>query len=117
MARLWHEALGADVDCAATGDVAVEVLQRTDYDVVLVNRLLAADGSSGLEVIERLLALRRESPVMLVSDRTNVQGYCGQARRGARIRRSTPWRALDVGFGLAHRQWFQGTIAKGEMMP
>ena len=89
MARLWHEALGAEVDCANTGDDAVEMLQRTDYDVVLVNRVLAADDSSGLQVIERLLALRREIPVMLVSDRMDAQDAA--VRLGA-VR----------GFGKAH---------------
>ncbi len=73
MARLWHEALGAEVDCANTGDNAVEMLQRTDYDVVLVNRVLAADKSSGLEAIKRLLVLQREIPVMLVSDLAEAQ--------------------------------------------
>lgn len=73
MARLWHEALGAEVDCANTGNIAVEMLQRTDYDVVLVNRVLASDESSGLEVIKRLLTLRREIPVMLVSDLAEAQ--------------------------------------------
>jgi CheY-like chemotaxis protein len=73
MARLWHEALGAEVDCANTGDGAVEMLQRTDYDMVLVNRVLASDESSGLEVIKRLLMLQREIPVMLVSDLAEAQ--------------------------------------------
>ena len=73
MARLWHEALGAEVDCANTGDNAVEMMQRTDYDVVLVNRVLASDESSGLEVIKRLLVLQREIPVMLVSDLAEAQ--------------------------------------------
>ena len=73
MARLWHEALAAEVDCANTGDEAVQMLQRTDYDIVLVNRVLAADRSSGLEVIEQLLKLRRETPVMLVSDHADAQ--------------------------------------------
>src|SRR5258706_7741866 len=73
MARLWHEALGAEVDCANTGDNAVEMLQRTDYDVVLVNRVLAADKFSGLEAIKRLLVLQREIPVMLVSDLAEAQ--------------------------------------------
>lgn len=73
MARLWHETLGAEVDCADTGDEAIRMLQTTHYDLVLVNRVLAADHSSGLAVIEQLLALGRECPVMLVSDHTVAQ--------------------------------------------
>ena len=73
MARLWREALGAEVQCANTGDDAVEMLQSNDFDVVLVNRLLAADGSSGLEVIEQVLELGVKIPVMLVSDLPEAQ--------------------------------------------
>jgi chemotaxis response regulator CheB len=73
MARLWHDALGAEVDCADTSDDAVEMVQRNDYDVVLVNRVLAADKSSGLEVISRLLELKLRAPVMLVSDLPEAQ--------------------------------------------
>ena len=73
MARLWQEALGAEVDSADTSDEAVEMVQSAAYDLVLVNRVLDADESSGLAAIERLLALRREVPVMLVSDLAEAQ--------------------------------------------
>ena len=89
MARLWHDALGAQVDCADTSDDAVQMLQNNDYDVVLVNRVLAADESSGLEVISRLLELGLTTPVMLVSDLSEAQDAA--VRLGA-VR----------GFGKAH---------------
>src|SRR5437879_5530217 len=89
MARLWHEALGAEVECADTSDDAVEMLQSNNYDVVLVNRVLAADESSGLEVIARLLELGLKTPVMLVSDQPQAQDAA--VRLGA-VR----------GFGKAH---------------
>jgi DNA-binding NtrC family response regulator len=73
MASLWQEALGAEVDCAETSDDAVEMVQGNEYDVVLVNRVMAADGSSGLEVVARLLEVGLESPVMLVSDLPEAQ--------------------------------------------
>ena len=73
MARLWHEVLGAEVECVDTGDDAVEMAQRNEYDVILVNRVLAADESSGLEVIARLLELGLKTPVMLVSDLPKAQ--------------------------------------------
>ena len=89
MARLWHEALGGKVECADTGDAAIEMVRKNDYDVVLVNRVLAADESSGLEVIERLLELGMKTPVMLVSDQPEAQDAA--VRLGA-VR----------GFGKAH---------------
>ncbi|HEV3417287.1 MAG TPA: response regulator [Pirellulales bacterium] len=73
MAALWRDRLGATVDRVANGKDAVERLKNGDYDVVLVNRVLAADGSSGLDVIEDLLSANTSVPVMLVSDLTDAQ--------------------------------------------
>jgi len=73
MARLWREALEAEVERADTGDEAAELLASQDYDLVLVNRVLAADRSSGLDVIERLRARNVHVPIMLVSDLPEAQ--------------------------------------------
>ncbi len=73
MARLWREALEAEVKCADTGEEAAELLASHDFDLVLVNRVLAADRSSGLEVIERLRAQNVHVPIMLVSDLPEAQ--------------------------------------------
>ena len=73
MARLWREALEAEVERADTGDEAAELLASHDYDLVLVNRVLAADRSSGLEVIERLRTQNVHVPIMLVSDLPEAQ--------------------------------------------
>jgi CheY-like chemotaxis protein len=73
MAALWRDKLGATVDRVATGKDAVERLKNGGYDVVLVNRVLAADGSSGLDVIEDLLSAKTSVPVMLVSNLTEAQ--------------------------------------------
>jgi DNA-binding NarL/FixJ family response regulator len=89
MARQWHDVLGAEVDGADTSDDAVEMLQSHNYDVVLVNRVLAADESSGLEVISRLHELGLTTPMMLVSDLPEAQDAA--VRLGA-VR----------GFGKAH---------------
>jgi|SRR6267142_165763 len=89
MARLWHEALGATVECANLSDDAIEMVRRNDYDLVLVNRVLAGDESSGLDVIARLLELGLKTPVMLVSDHPEAQDAA--VRLGA-VR----------GFGKAH---------------
>ena len=59
---------GAEVTRAATEDEAVELLRAGSYDLVLVNRILDADGSSGLEVIGRICTSTNPPPVMLVSD-------------------------------------------------
>lgn len=73
MATLWKQSLGAKVDSAASGDDALQRLEAHKYDVVLVNRILAADDSSGLEVIEQIKDAGINVPVMLVSDFPEAQ--------------------------------------------
>jgi len=77
MEALWREQLDAQVDNADTCHDALTCLSRNGapgYDVVLVNRVLAADGSSGLEVIRQIVELGKSAPpVMLVSDLPDAQ--------------------------------------------
>jgi two-component system chemotaxis response regulator CheY len=69
--------LGADVARADTPDEAEEMLRAERYDLVLVNRLLDLDGSSGLELIRALKESQdpalADIPVMLVSDYPEAQ--------------------------------------------
>ncbi|HEY7116069.1 MAG TPA: response regulator [Tepidisphaeraceae bacterium] len=73
MAALWRDTLDATVDRVANGSDAAARLGTGAYDLVLVNRVLAADGSSGLDVIEDLLRSHPPVPVMLVSDLRDAQ--------------------------------------------
>ena len=72
MAARWKSA-GASVDCAANASDAVGLLAQESFDIVLVNRILAADRGSGLEVIRSLLAAGLKAPIMLVSDLSEAQ--------------------------------------------
>lgn len=73
MEALWREKLGAEVDSVDYGDDAIAQWKSRKYDIALVNRVLAADGSSGLQVVESLVNLGKGAPVMLVSDRSDAQ--------------------------------------------
>jgi DNA-binding response OmpR family regulator len=73
MASLWQRELGATVDPSARADDALRRLEAHKYDVVLVNRILAADGSSGLAVIQQIKEAGVTVPVMLVSDLPEAQ--------------------------------------------
>lgn len=73
MERLWKTELGATVDRVASADEAVEKLAGARYDVVLVNRVLAADGGSGMDAIGRVREAAPDVPVMLVSDIEDAQ--------------------------------------------
>jgi CheY-like chemotaxis protein len=54
---------------------ALAELRRNAYDLVLVNRVLDADGTSGLDLIRALNAAEalRQVPVMLVSNYAEAQ--------------------------------------------
>ena len=83
MERLFREKLGAAVTDASSLDEAKQCLERESYDIVLVNRELASDGSSGVELIECLMRDGCDVPVMLVSDHDDAQQSamaCGAVR-------------------------------------
>src|SRR5258706_7999011 len=73
MSRLLREKLDATVDCAATEQDATRHLASGKYNLVLVNRILAADGASGVELIRTLIKSGCTIPLMLVSDHTDAQ--------------------------------------------
>ncbi len=61
------------VDRAHSKDEAVALAAEHAYDLVLVNRLLARDGSRGLDVIAALRAAHPALRLMLVSDYPEAQ--------------------------------------------
>jgi DNA-binding NarL/FixJ family response regulator len=60
------------IDSAATAEDAFALLRERSYDVVLVNRILNGDGSSGMDFIALAHAKNRH-PFMLVSDYEDAQ--------------------------------------------
>jgi two-component system, chemotaxis family, chemotaxis protein CheY len=73
MSRLLREKLDATVDSAATEEDATRSLGAGKYNLVLVNRVLAADGASGVKLIHTLIESGCTAPLMLVSDRADAQ--------------------------------------------
>jgi CheY-like chemotaxis protein len=65
----------AEVIATDSGDEATKLLLAQAFDLVLVNRILDANGHSGLEVIRQLKADDgfRDVPVMLVSNYEDAQ--------------------------------------------
>ena len=76
MALAWQSSgrnASAQVTNAADADEALKAAEAKDYDVILVNRLLASDESSGLDVIDQLIEAGVKSPIMMVSDMSDAQ--------------------------------------------
>ena len=61
------------VDSADTIDDAIDKLTSQHYDLCLVNRKLAFEGSSGVDLIAAAKDAGVATPIMLVSDREDAQ--------------------------------------------
>ena len=75
IARALQQTFLAEVVPASTADEALLLLGQELFALVLVNRILDADGSEGLDVIRRIKADEKLAsvPVMLVSNHEEVQ--------------------------------------------
>ena len=58
----------AAVDKADRGSDALSLLQEHDYSLVMVNRLLDIDGSSGMDVISSIQKQYPDVPIMLITN-------------------------------------------------
>ena len=73
MARLLKSQLDATVENVSTAADAKRKLAAGKYNIVLVNRVLDGDRSSGIELIADLAGTGMTTPLMLVSDREEAQ--------------------------------------------
>jgi len=71
--RVFGERLGLFVGAAATASEAESLLQCRAYALVFVNRVLDADGSSGVSLLRDLIMRSPSTPMMLVSDYEDAQ--------------------------------------------
>jgi CheY-like chemotaxis protein len=73
--QVFSRHFGAEIVPADSADEAVDRLQEGPFQLVLVNRILDADGGSGVDVIRRFRGDKRfaKIPVMLVSNHDDAQ--------------------------------------------
>ena len=83
----FRQAFGAEVESASTQAEALRLLRQEPFALVLVNRILDADGDSGVDLIRQIKAddALRATPVLLVSNYADAH---------ARRSRPAPSRAL-----------------------
>lgn len=70
---LLQQIASADVDAAGTAGETEKLLQQNQYNLVLVNRILDRDGSSGIDLIKQLRQIPNCPPLMLVSNLHDAQ--------------------------------------------
>ena len=73
-----QEQLGATVVNASTAQAAGQKLDGGAFDLILVNRVFAADDASGLDWIRQYKSEGGQTPVMLVSDHADAQKQAQQ---------------------------------------
>jgi len=73
IAELLERLSKTQVDAAQDAQETEKMLAQNKYDLVLINRILDADGSSGVELIKKLRAKPNCPPVMLVSNLPDAQ--------------------------------------------
>jgi CheY-like chemotaxis protein len=78
--RVLRGSFGAEVIASDSAQDALEKLREGSFALVLVNRVLDADGSSGMDVIGAIQAEEslRSVPVMLVSNYEDAQAEAVQ---------------------------------------
>ncbi len=85
ISRMIEDNFNASVIGVASKAEAESTLGAGSVDLILINRLLDADGSSGLAIIQELQSgSHRDIPVMIVSNYENAQESAigAGARRG-----------------------------------
>lgn len=75
LSHMLQKQFGAEVGRATGASQALEALRAGQFDLVLVNRVFARDGGSGLDLIRQLKADPHlaATPVMLLSDYPEAQ--------------------------------------------
>jgi two-component system chemotaxis response regulator CheY len=79
ISRTFQSELGAAVDPADTLEEARDLLETGEYALILINRQLDIDHSSGLSVLKQLRADHPATPMMLVSNYPEAQQQAQQA--------------------------------------
>jgi DNA-binding response OmpR family regulator len=73
IADFLQHIVSAHVDIAGTAAETEKLLQQTRYNLVLINRILDRDGSSGIDLIKQLRQVPNCPPLMLVSNLPDAQ--------------------------------------------
>lgn len=80
---------GFDVSIATEGNSGLDMLSRAEYDLLLLD--LALPGESGLDLLPRIVSLRPEMPVIMITAYGTVGNVIEAIRAGAENFVQKPW--------------------------
>jgi DNA-binding NtrC family response regulator len=92
--RLLLSSEDFDVTTAASPAELVSTLERSDFDVALIDHTSTRDttsGQEGFELLERMKAIDPTLPVLVMTGWSSVAGAVEAMRRGARDYIEKPW--------------------------
>jgi two-component system chemotaxis response regulator CheY len=91
ISRVLRSAFGSEVLGVDSPREALDHLRQGTFSLVLINRVLDADGSSGLDLIRAIRSedALRDVPVMLVSNYEDAQSQAVQAGASAGFGKSS----------------------------
>src|SRR6476469_315520 len=92
--RLLLSSEDFDVTTAASPSELVSTLERSDFDVALIDLNYTRDttsGQEGFELLERIKAIDPTLPVLVMTGWSSVAGAVEAMRRGARDYIEKPW--------------------------
>src|SRR5258708_21735666 len=85
---------GYDVDAAASPSAVLSLVEKADYDAVLIDMNYTRDTTGGLEGLDLITRLRTTDaflPVLVMTAWGSVDGAVEAMRRGARDYVEKPW--------------------------
>jgi len=85
---------GYDVDSAGSGEEALELVKRNDYDIVISD--LKMPGMNGMELLAHIKKLKPETRVIMITAYATIESAVEAMRRGASDYISKPFKINEI---------------------
>jgi len=92
--RLLLKTHGCDADTVSSPHAVLSALEKRDYDALLLDMNYTRDttsGQEGLDVLQQLVGLEPDLPIIVMTAWGSVEGAVEAMRRGARDYIEKPW--------------------------
>jgi two-component system response regulator PilR (NtrC family) len=83
-----------DVDCVSTGEEALDLFAKQEFDVVICDIMLP--GESGIKVLDRIKRLNPDQPVIMITAFASVENAIEAMKKGAEEYITKPFKNDEV---------------------